>query len=154
TRDEMAKRFGEQMAKLVSYSRSKKDTGWHQEDALQKDPWERCEVWEIWSKEDKKVYWWTRGFSQILDMHDDPYGLEDFWPFPQPMFANLTTSSLMPMADYSLAADLYEEYELVSSRIRQLVKAVKVVGLYNSAMGNSVKRLLSETFDQDLIPVD
>ena len=155
TRDEMKERFGEQMAKLVTYSRTKKDSaGWAQEDALQKDPWQRCEVWEIWSKEDKKVYWWTRGFRQILDMQDDPYELEDFWPFPQPMFANLTTSRLMPTADYSLAQDLYDEYEVVSTRIRQLVKACKVVGIYNSALGVSVKRLFNETFDQDLIPVE
>ncbi len=155
TRDEMAARFGDPMAKLVTYSRTKKDSsGWAQEDALQKDPWQRCEVWEIWSKEDKKVYWWTRGFRQILDMQDDPYELEDFWPFPEPMFANLTTSRLMPTADYSLASDLYDEYELVSTRIRQLVKACKVVGIYNSAMGTGIKRLFNETFDQDLIAVD
>ena len=155
TRDEMAKRFGEPMAKRVTYSRTKKDSnGWAQEDAMQKDPWQRCEVWEIWSKEDKKVYWWTRGFSQILDMQEDPYELEDFWPFPQPMFANLTTSRLMPVADYSIAQDLYDEYEVVSTRIRQLVKACKVVGIYNTAMGVGIKRLFNETFDQDLIPVD
>ena len=155
TRDEMAERFGEQMAKLVTYSRTKKDTnGWAQEDALQKDPWQRCEVWEIWSKEDKKVYWWTRGFRQILDMQDDPYELEGFFPFPEPMFANLTTSRLMPTADYSLAQDLYDEYELVSTRIRQLVKACKVVGIYNTALGVGIKRLFNETFDQDLIGVD
>ena len=123
TRDEMAARFGEKMAKLVTYSRNKKSTSdFSQEDALQKDPWQRCEVWEIWSKEDKKVYWWTRGFKQILDMQPDPYELESFWPFPEPMFANLTTSRLMPLADYSLAEDLYNEYELVSTRIRQLVR--------------------------------
>lgn len=154
TRDEMAKRFDEAIAKRVTYTRTRKDTGWHQEDALQKDPWERCEVWEIWSKEDKKVYWFTRGFSQILDMQPDPYELENFWPFPMPMFANLTTSSLMPTADYSLVQDLYDEYETLSTRIRQLVKACKVVGLYNNALGNGVKRLFSETFDQDLIGVD
>jgi hypothetical protein len=155
TRDEMTARFGEKLAKLVTYSRTKKDTtGWAQEDALQKDPWQRCEVWEIWSKEDKKVYWWTRGFRQILDMQPDPYELEGFWPFPRPMFANLTTSSLMPVADYSLAQDLYDEYEVVSTRIRQLVKACKVVGLYNGALGNGIKRLFNETFDQDLIAVD
>ena len=155
TRDEMTDRFGEPMAKRVTYSRTKKDSaGWAQEDALQKDPWQRCEVWEIWSKEDKKVYWFTKGFSQILDMQPDPYELEDFWPFPQPMFANLTTSRLMPTADYSLAQDLYDEYELLSTRIRQLVKACKVVGIYNAAMGTSVKRLFNETFDQDLIAVD
>jgi len=155
TRDEFEKRFGEKMLKLVTFSRTKKDTnGWAQEDALQKDPWQRCEVWEIWSKEDKKVYWWSRGASQLLDMQPDPYELEDFWPFPQPMFANLTTSKLMPVADYSLAADLYDEYELVSTRIRQLVKACKVVGIYNTALGVGIKRLFNETFDQDLIGVD
>jgi hypothetical protein len=155
TRDEFVERFGEKMVKLVTFSRTKKDTtGWAQEDALQKDPWQRCEVWEIWSKEDKKVYWWSRGARQILDMQPDPYELEDFWPFPQPMFANLTTSKLMPVADYSLAADLYDEYELVSTRIRQLVKACKVVGIYNTALGVGIKRLFNETFDQDLIGVD
>jgi hypothetical protein len=155
TRDEFKSRFGEDMLKIVTFSRTKKDSaGWAQEDALQKDPWQRCEVWEIWSKEDKKVYWYSKGASQLLDMQPDPYELEDFWPFPQPMFANLTTSRLMPTADYSLAQDLYDEYEVVSTRIRQLVKACKVVGIYNTAMGVGIKRLFNETFDQDLIGVD
>ena len=153
SRDEMTERFGAQIAKTVPYSRSKKDGGWRNEDAMQKDPWERCEVWETWSKERKKVYWYVKGYKKILQSEDDPYGLEGFWPFPRPMMANLTTSSFMPTSDYNLAQDLYDEFDTVSTRIRMLTKAVKVVGLYN-AVGKAIPRLLQETFDNDMIPME
>jgi hypothetical protein len=61
-----------------------------------KDHLARCYVWEIWSKERKTVDWFVEGYPETLDHKDDPLGLENFWPFPRPMVANLTTSKFLP----------------------------------------------------------
>ena len=155
SRDEMEDNFGAEVAKGVPYSKQNGNDGsWRNEDAMRKDPWERCEVWEVWSKERKKVYWFVRGYSKVLKEEKDPYELEGFWPFPRPMMANLTTSQFLATSDYALALDLYDEFDIVCMRIQRLVKAVKVVGLYNASAGKGIPRMLTEGFDQDMIPVE
>jgi hypothetical protein len=42
-------------------------------------------------------------------------GLENFWPFPRPMVANLTTSKFLPVPDFVLAQDLYEGIDTLES---------------------------------------
>lgn len=124
-------------------------------------PWDRAEVWEIWSKEDKKVFWYVEGFDSVLTpvdvtanedgSQDDPLGLDDFWPCPEPMLANVTSSSQVPRSDFILTRDQYEELDLVSERISQLVKALKVAGVYNGAYPELQK--LVEAGPNIMIPV-
>src|SRR5205814_10574675 len=80
----------------------------------------QVEVWEIWSKRDKKVYWWTEGYEKLLDDKDDPLCLHGFWPDPPPFIANVTTSKYMPRSDYSIAKDLYREIDKLQTRISLL----------------------------------
>jgi hypothetical protein len=117
------------------------------------DPWARAEVWEIWSKEHKKVFWWAEGSSRILDVKDDPLGLRGFYPSPRPMFANTTTSDLIPIPDYVIAQDLYNEIDYVSTRITRLERAIKVVGIYDKN-STELKRIMTEACDLDMLPVD
>jgi hypothetical protein len=118
-----------------------------------KDPLDRCVVWEIWSKEKKSVYWYVVGAEEILDSKPDPLGLTGFWPFPRPMFANLTTSKLLPTPDFTLAQDLYDEIDNVSSRIVLLERCVRVVGVYDKN-NEELKRLVSQTAQNEMIGVD
>jgi hypothetical protein len=89
----------------------------------------------------------------LLDVKDDPLELQGFWPFPRPMTANATTDSLIPTPDFSLAQDLYNEIDELSTRIKTLEKAVSVRGAYDST-NEGLKRLLSEGNDNDLIPIE
>lgn len=117
------------------------------------DPWQRADVWEIWDKENRKVWWVIDGYAKVLDDKPDPYELEGFFPFPEPLMANLTTDAFIPRADYIFAQDLYREINELTSRIHLLEKAVRMVGVYN---GNSeeVRRMLSEAHINELIGVD
>lgn len=117
------------------------------------DPRERAEVWEIWSKEDKKTYWYCEGMPSILDVKDDPLELESFFPCPRPMVANLTTGAFVPLPDYVLSQDLYKEIDLVSTRINALARAVRVRGLYDKT-AKGVSRLLNEGEGNELIPIE
>jgi hypothetical protein len=123
-------------------------------DALVKpDPWGRADVWEIWDKEHKKVWWWVDGFDEILDDKPDPLGLAGFWPCPMPMMANLTTDAFIPRSDYMLAQDLYNEVNNVTNRITKLEQAIIVRGVYNGNM-KAVARLLNEAAENELIAID
>lgn len=98
-----------------------------------------------------RVFWFVEGHPYTLDDKADPLGLEGFWPCPRPMFANTTTSKLVPRPDYVLAQDFYTEINSVSTRIDWLQKAIKVVGTYD-VNSPEVARLLSEAVQNQLLP--
>lgn len=153
TRDALHARFdamlGEVEVDLIPLKATRRDS----EDRIKDDPWSRAEVWEIWSKEHKTVFWWVAGANKILDSQEDPLGLDGFFPSPKPMMANATTSKFMPVPDFYLAQDLYNEIDLVSTRITKLERAIKAVGVYDKT-SEELKRLLSEAVDNQMIPVD
>ena len=152
SRQQLVESFGD-IGKLVPLNAGKRKKGDDDASTKYAAQWGRADVWEVWSKEDRKVYWYVEGFSQLLDVKDDPLELEGFWPFARPMVANQTTDSLLPTPDYVLAQDLYDEVDELSSRITLLERAVNVRGAYDG-QNTGLKRLLSEASTNDLIPID
>lgn len=122
-------------------------------DGTQKGQAKQAEVWEIWDKDTKKVFWWTEGVDEILDEQDDPLELDGFFPSPPPMVANVTTTQFMPKSDYDIAADLYLQIDELETRITLLTEACKLVGLYDKSQP-AIARLFNEGVENDLIPVD
>lgn len=120
--------------------------------ADQIDRMKKAKVWEIWCKSERKVYWHAEGFQQILDVRDDPLGLEGFFPCPKPLYATLTTDTLCPVPDFKQYQDQAKEMDELTARIALLVKAVKVVGVYD-ASHESIQRMMNEGVDNQLIPV-
>lgn len=112
----------------------------------------KAEVWEIWCKESDKVYWIAHGHDKLLDERDDPLELENFFPCPKPIFATITTDSLVPVADFILYQDQADEIDEITSRIRHLTKALKVMGVY-AADEAALTRLMKEGSDATLIPI-
>ncbi len=154
TRDQMEKRFGEDLGSkipLTAASGTMKSDDYEPEE--NKDAFMRAEVWEIWCKETKKVYWYCKDYPSILDVKEDPLELTGFFPAPRPMVANLTTSAFMPIPDYVLAQDSYNEIDKLETRISKITEAIKVVGVYD-ASAEGVKRMMTEGMENDLIPVD
>lgn len=155
-RDEATQRFGETKAKELEY-KNQSPTNVADADndveADQKNNVRKAEIWEIWNKKDSRVYWFCDGADIILDAADDPLKLDGFWPMPRPMMANVTTTQMIPVADYVISQDLYNQVDELNTRIVMITKAIKVVGVYDgSAVG--VKRMLVEGMENDLIPVD
>lgn len=150
-------RFGEKVAGNLQY-KTKVPGGTEEtaEDTLddQKSHTQEAEIWEFWHKREKKVFWWSEGVELLLDAKDDPLQLKDFWPVPRPLTANLTTSLFLPTADFKLAQDLYNEIDILQTRISILTEAVKVVGCYDKSSGSSVGRMLIEAAENELVPVD
>jgi len=154
TKDQATKRFGKEMSEQLSY----KNKSIH--DLVDKrlsadetaDAWDRAEVWEIWNKTNKTVFWWSKNFERILDQKKDPLKLYGFWPVPEPMLANCVSNLLLPQPDFAIAQDLYNEVDELETRIGIITTAVRVVGVYDEA-NDGVKRMLEEGFENDLIPM-
>lgn len=147
-------RFGkEKLSNWVASTDKYLDSGDKDIDPRVLEHMRRCDVWEIWSKEDRKVYWFVKDGAAILDVKDDPLGLENFWPFPRPMVANLTTTKFLPLPDFAITQDLYDEIETVSTRITLLERCVRVAGVYNKN-NEEIKRLVNETSQNELIGVE
>jgi hypothetical protein len=90
---------------------------------------------------------------ELLDEKDDPLGLTGFFPCAEPLASNLTTTAYMPIPDFYMAQDLYNEIDRLETRIATISEAVKVVGVYDKS-SEGVKRMMSEGVENDLIPVD
>ena len=156
TREQLIERFGDKLGKQIPLTQTqstKNNEEWKEKDDPQKDAWSRAEIWEIWNKEDKKLYWWCKEMPTILDTKPDPLGLTGFFPIPKPMVSNITTTAYMPIPDFVMAQDLYNEIDKLETRIALVTEAVKVVGVYDKS-ADGVKRMMTEGVENDLIPVD
>lgn len=162
SREDLLEKFGP-IGKQVPLN-AKRAKGSKLDDAQQADPWARANVWEIWDKDARCVWFYVEGFGEVLapvgvDANEngsvpDPLELEGFWPFPLPMTANTTTSAFMPQSDFYVGQDLYNEVDDYTTRIWILQKALKVAGIYDKTAGDSVGRLVNEASENDLIPVE
>lgn len=117
-----------------------------------KEAFARAEVWEIWDKETKRILFLAEHETEILKVVDDPFGLPGFFPSPEPLLANVTTSKCVPKSTYFLAKDQYDEAHELQRRIRKLVRQVKITGGYDS-QSEPLKNLLSEAADGKLYPI-
>ncbi len=143
SRAQLVERFGA-AGKLVPLKKGKNG---------EEDPWSRAQVWEIWERETKKVYWFCEAHGTLLDMKEDPLGLEGFYPFPEPLVANLTTSKVVPRPYYALHQDQYRQINKLMSRIRELVEAVRVSGVYDAANKEDLLTFMEPQSRFRLIPV-
>lgn len=154
TRDELVKRFGEVKGKAAPLDFLPKHLG---ESSLGSTPQEdivkKAIVYEIWDRLSRKVCWYCKGCEELLDEKADPLQLRGFEPCPRPMLANTSTSNTAPRPDYYMIQDQYLELDSINQRISQLIKACKVVGVYDQA-AKGIERMLTEGFDNQLIPVE
>lgn len=139
------KRFGEKLPLKVGAN--PKDS----EDKTPATPWARAEVWEIWDKEHKGVWFYCEGHPNVLKpvgvevdkngMQPDPLGLKTFWPFPKPLFNGTSSGALVPRPPYARAQDLYEAIDETTAKIGLLRGALKAAGLVDKEMGEALELL-------------
>jgi hypothetical protein len=132
SRKELEKRFGAK-GKLVPLKKNTDGT---------EDPWSRAEVWEIWEKETRRVYWFCEAHTELLDDKEDPLGLDGFYPFPKPLVANLTTSKVVPRPFYALHRDQYQQVNLLMTRVHDLVEGIRISGVCDKASWEVVHAML------------
>ncbi len=152
SKEEGIERFGEDF-KTIPLSHEPIGTEELKRDGVNTENMKKAVVWEIWDKPTKTACWVAVGHDKVLDCKPDPLELDCFFPCPKPLFATLTTDSLVPVADYIMYQDQAQELDTLTERIGKLVEAVKVVGVYDSS-APGIQRMLNEGVDNTLIPVD
>lgn len=145
-RKELIARFGEDVGQSVPMDSGRK------EDKTPEDL-KRATVYEIWDKETKKAFWINKDYPDVLDERDDPLKLKRFFPCPKPIYATIANDSLIPTPDYIQYQDQAKELDDLTARIGSLVKALKVVGVYD-ASAPALQRMLGEGVENVMIPVE
>lgn len=152
SKSKLKARFGSGMVKKIGDS--EKELKFGSKDGLPKGFVDgKAEIFEIWCRETKTVYWVCSGVDEFLDKKPDPLKLEDFFPCPKPLLATHTTDDVLPRPDYVILQDQYSQLDELSTRITLLEKALRVVGVYDKSNAE-VKRILSDARENDMIPVD
>jgi hypothetical protein len=151
-RTALVKRFGKEIGGEVPLDcagedREVRDTNVQDQNA------DRALVIELWCKSEKKAFWFTKSHPKMLDERPDPLNLTHFFPCPRPVYATLTTDSLVPIPDYVEYQDQARELDDLTGRIGVLTAAIKAVGVYD-ANTPALKRLLEDGCDNELIPVE
>jgi hypothetical protein len=152
--DALVKRFGEKVGKQIPLNynpRSNLHQG--QSNEPKNEVLQKAIIYEIWDRQTRKVIWISKVYPHILDEVDDPLQLEDFEPCPKPLFALTTTSNCVPVNDFVICQDQYDELDLVNNRISLLVQACKVVGVYDAG-STGIQRMLQQGSENTMIPVD
>ena len=153
--DELTKRFGGEVAERVEYKQQiiEGTAKGKQSGTERAEQMEKAEVWEIWHKSSGCVFWVAMGVDELLEKSEDPLELRGFYPSPPFLLANCTTSLYEPVPDFYLVQDLYNEIDQLEQRIGTITRAVKLAGVYDQSIGE-IGRLVSETMDNDLVPVE
>ena len=150
TREALEERFGEDVARRIPLDQGPEPLNAYNES---KRSYNRAKICELWDKETEKVYWFSKGMGQFIDVRDDPLGLEGFFPCPKPLYATTTSDTLVPVPDFVLYQDQAMELDILSDRIDGLVKALRVRGVYDASQP-ALQRLMTEGDNNALIPVD
>lgn len=148
--DELVSRFGEEIADSIPLTAKGPGVD---DSTAEAESEQQAEVWEIWDKVRRKVDWYVEDMDHVIDTKDDPLLLDQFFPDPPPLVANVTTSKFVPRSDYVMAQDLYLDIDELQTRISCLTEACKLVGVYDKN-NEGVKRIFDEGAENELIPVD
>jgi hypothetical protein len=150
----MCERFGEKTAMRVPYDAASPAEGYGESKMPtgQSQSSKQACIYEIWDKKTQKAVWLSKSVGQLLDEKDDPLGLEGFWPCAKPLYATMTSDTLVPVPDFIQYQDQANELDTISDRIDGLIKALKVRGVYNAEF-KELQRLFTETGNNDLVPV-
>lgn len=113
-------------------------------------------VWEVWHREDNKVYWVAEGVSVLLDSGEPHLKLRGFFPCPRPAYGTLKPRTLEPRPDYLRYAAHFGKINSLTKRIYDLLDTVRMKGLIPSGgeVGDAVEQALKDDDNSSLlIPV-
>lgn len=158
TREELVKRFGEQIGNAVELNGGPADVDTDTQRVLDDQTlslFKTAKVWEIWDKDSRTVIWIAdSGYMKgPLKTEDDPLSLQNFFPVVQPLIAIEDSDTFEPTPLYDQYKEQAEELDRVSTRINKIITGLKLRAIYDPALGSQVAELFRGE-DNDLIPAD
>jgi hypothetical protein len=125
TQLQIKKRFG----KTVKASKD-------QNDRVTTNEWKAktFDIYEVWDKDKKRVLFIAKGEEEPIEVMEDPLGLIEFWPIPQPMMTNLPSEELIPQPDYDYIRFYDSELNRLHERRASLTEQIKAAGAFDIGM--------------------
>jgi len=124
------------------------------DDSMQQPP-STTIIWKVWHKATRTYMVFAQDYTEgPIARQEDPTQLEGFFPMPQPMYSLRTNGTWIPKPEFLMYQDQANELDIVVNRLRNLVNALKVRGVYDKAMDELAK--ISELYkasDLTFIPV-
>lgn len=114
------------------------------------------EVWEIWDRPSNRRLYVGRGYADVLQSDDDPYGLTGLFPCPRPLYSVTTTDRLIPNPEFLQYQDQANELDTVATRINRLLDQMQFKGIYDAAVGGDKSSLkdVASAGDGEFLPAD
>lgn len=111
--------------------------------------------YQIWDKEggQKVRYLCPQYKEDFCKVEDDPLGITGFFNCPQPIRFLEKSGDLLPVALYGLYEFQAEELNNLTLRIKAVTAAIKAKALYDTELGDDVKKLMEED-EPALVPAD
>ena len=150
--DAVTERFGEDIAKKVPYDSTPEDLRRADRNA-QSDVKQQACIFELWDKERGEACWFSKSMKEPLDTKPDPLKLQQFFPFPKPLYATLTNETLVPVPDFTLYQDQANTLDTLAERASGLVQMLQLKGVYDASADASLARLFTEGNNGNLMPV-
>lgn len=149
---EVTERFGKAKADNIKYTETSLDTPPDNDENQKNDEGElkvlamRTVVYEIWNKDDKKIYFYSPQEEKLLGTAEDNYNLQNFFPIPRPLGLLSNNRSLIPVPPLRHYLSKYEELQDVDQRLRGLVKQATVCYAVSSSLpAKDVNAILNQT---------
>jgi len=149
----IADRFGAEVAETIVFNIETKNKGKYSKTDDVAVTVQEAEIYEVWDKTTKMVYFVSLDYDDLLDEKKDPLELPGFFPTGKPLFANVTTSEMLPRPDYVNVQDQYEQLNNINNRISIITDAIRVVGVYDSKQ-IGLKEMLNNAAENQMIPVE
>ena len=153
TRRAGVERFGSKFRKVnLTWTPAGENRAEHDEDD---EVINRAEVAEIWCKSERKVIFIGNPMQEpiILEEVEDPLGLANFFPCPQPLFGTMTSGTLVPVPDYKEYRDQARELDDLTGRIQSLTSAIRMNFAYNAEF-EELSRIFDEGMENQGIAVE
>lgn len=147
---ELKKMFGDEMAEKIPLDDIESTQNL---DPEAKGELRTAAIWEIWDKESKKRFYLHEMMTDApLSREDVPLDFSDFFPCPMPAHAIEDSTGLVPIPLYRQYRAQAEELNEVTCRIQELVKVVKIRGLYHPQI-TEIEKIL-DADNTALIPIE
>lgn len=109
------------------------------------------DVWEIWCKESRSVYFVANDTCKVLNIAPDPLKLTGFFPMAEPVQPITGTGKRTPVCPYRVYKVLADELDRLTVRINGIIKGLRVRGAI-AADAADIENLATAD-DNTLVPI-
>lgn len=148
-KDEATRLFGKRKANKLKYTEGQETD--ENDDEINRDndentgSRETCHIYQIWDKTDKTVKYISTSYTDgIIHSEEDPLELSGFINSPRPLQFIHKPNDMIPVSLYVLYENQAKELNRVTYRLKFIIEAIKVRGVYNGKLGTAIEEMLSE----------